>query len=181
MSITVMDAPTLASPTLSSLARENLLLSDGDVREATDSVIARLRAEPDLLAAVSQRAVEMAASEYVSHAMRNERQAIFAGATPRTNLPGSAPQTKTGVAALANGLTRALLDFPLSGGQPLREATREDVETQARLYGTAARNMRTKAIWLSAIAEKVPEGVTVGEALTEDDAEALLKEARNVE
>jgi hypothetical protein len=160
----------IQKPDLHEIAREYLLDAGGDVASATRRLIRRLDDDAELRAAIATAAVEYYAASIVEDEMRAERRAVWAEAG-RTNRP------KTSVTALANGIRRSLLDFPLAGGKRLRDATRDEVIEQAQLYAAQARDMGFKARWLELIGARVDDGRTVGECLTEADALALREEA----
>lgn len=154
------------APTLCSLARETLLAHDGDTAAATDALTARLQSNKPLLRSILASVIADAVNVRVEMEMRANRKAIIATADRRNN-----------VVALATGIANSLLDFPLANGVKLRAATRDEVFEQAGRYGTQARDMTRKAKWLSAIADRVPEGKVVGDVITDADAKALWEGA----
>lgn len=70
----------------------------------------------------------------------------------------------------------SLMDFPLPNGTRLGNATGEDLAEGSATYKAQASDMAAKAKWLDLIAAGLPEGKTVGEALTETDLERLRDE-----
>lgn len=153
-------------PSLISLAREYLAEANGDTDAAAAELGDYLTGDPVALRSVLDEALSLAASEVVTSEMRRVRNSLWQN-----------PQPKTSVLSLANGIANSLLDFPLAGGIRLRDATKEQVAEQAHLYRTHGSDMIRKAGWLDAIAKRVPEGTTVGEALTESDVLDLHKKA----
>lgn len=157
---------------LREIAQEYLTEAGGDTAAATRRLVLRLRDDEALRTAIAKEAIEAFAYLLVEQKMRNERMAIWT-ANSRAATP------KTPVSALANGLVRALLDFPLAGGKRLRDATREEVLEQARIYTATARDASQKALWLRMIAARTQEGMRVGDCITEEAAATLRAEAQS--
>ena len=153
--------------TLSGLAREELKRADGRIEMAIGALTERLSMDAALLKAIVRDAVSDAINLHVTKAMRQDRAAILDQTT----------RGKDAVIALANGLTRALLDMPLAGGLPLRDATRAQVLESSERYAATAKDAGHKAKWLQAIAQCVPDGKTVGEVLTDERAADLYRES----
>lgn len=166
--------------TLGGLVREALALNNGLVDQATVYLTERLLRDKGLLSSVIRDAVRLAVSSRVEHAICDDRVQIFKAAREvsgnRYDTPPQKP-TRGAVVALANGLGRALLDFPLSGGIALRDATREQVMAQANRYGSLATDASHKEKWLRAIGQSVPDGKLVGDVITDDRAAELFREA----
>jgi len=153
------------APTLSSLAREYLAETAGDVQEAAGKLSNRILDDRQLRAALVEEAIESASREMVEHQMRTRRQSIWANA--------GTPAAKTGIVALAQGIANSLFDFPLAGGKRLRDATPEEALAQAQLYRAAAKDMSAKDRFLVAVAKRGKPGVRLGDTLTEDDVLAI--------
>jgi len=152
--------------TLGSLAREALVSHSGRTPDAVDAILARITNDANLLRRLIRSAVEDAIKYRVEMAMRNDRQSIIRATTG----------TRGAVVALANGLSRALLDMPLANGLPLREATRAQVLAQAEGYNKTAMDATHKAKWLQAIAQSVPDGKRVGDVMDDERAAELYRE-----
>ena len=163
-----MNAPTpkFETYTLGMLAREALSKCAGDTERATHSLVDRLSNDADLLRTIIRDAVKDAVTMRVEGAMRGTRAAILKATTGN----------RGAVVALANGLSRALLDMPLANGLPLREATRAQLIEQADRYASTARDAGHKAKWLQAIAQSVPDGKKVGDVLDDERAAELFRE-----
>jgi hypothetical protein len=157
------------TPTLFDLARDTLRRADGDTTVATDRLTKRLLKDRDLLETIIRAAVAAAVETTVEHSMRSRRESIMR----TTTVPG-----RSGVFALASGVTFALLDMPLANGVKLRAATREQVTAQAQMYDAKARDMGHKARWLELIAQAVPDGKIVGDVLTDARAAELWSEVK---
>lgn len=159
-------------PTLQALARQHLEANDGFVDQATESLVDFLIEDEASLRVTIRQIVEEAAASAVGRAMRSDRAAIMAG------LSRSASAGRAAVAALAGGIAKSLLDFPLAGGIALRHATRPQVEDQARLYEAAAEDMGVKGRWLRAIAAQLDDRREVGEVFDEAAITKLFETAR---
>lgn len=152
--------------TLGGLAREALARKEGSTTDATEYLVARLSKDAVLLRAVVRDAVRDAVSVHVEHSMRDSRRSILSQTT----------RGPDAVISLANGLSRALLDFQLANGVPLRKATREQVLDQADGYSKTAKDATHKARWLQAIGQSVPDGKTVGDVMNDERAAELYRE-----
>jgi len=150
-------------PSLYTLAREALAVADNDIQAASDVLADRLE-DPALRRALSLDAIKMAAGGIIRTTRSSDRAAIEHAERMR----------RAGVAVLerAAAMSRALMDFPLPHGGLLRDATRKDVETAVAHYEGSAATATRRAAWLKSVAAKVPEGLTVGAALTEADLQA---------
>lgn len=165
--------PTAEETTsLSGLARRFLDEADGSTYAATQALQAKIASDKALRAAIASEAIMAATYAAVQKEVRQDRRSIWESA-------GSPQRSKTGVAALAEGIRNSLMDFPLSGGVRLRDATREEVEAQSSLYASVARDTGHKARWLALIAGRINPGQKVGSALTEADLKAAHEEATN--
>lgn len=160
--------------TIHDIAREFLDDAGGITSVAIERLQQLIREDEALRIAIAADAVMAFAAQHIEKKMREDRAAIWTRAAQK----GEVTKPKTSVAALANGIRESILNFPLAGGIRLRDATREQVEEQAQRYAAASRDMGHKARWLSAIAQRVEPGQTVGECLSEDDALALHREAQ---
>lgn len=154
--------------TLASVAREYLHDAGGDTAAASARLIKRIEKDAEFRTSVVAEAIADAAEIAVGTAMRHHRSAVWNGIVPKA---------KTSVVALANGITNALLDFPLKGGVRLRDATREQVLEQSHLYRTSAADMSAKHRFLAAVAKRVAPGKTVGDSLTEEQVRAMHERA----
>lgn len=67
----------------------------------------------------------------------------------------------------------ALMDFRLVNGKRIAEANKIEVLDSAVFYDTQSRDMAAKAVWLRRVAEKLGDGDTVGNALSEQDLRKL--------
>lgn len=146
--------------TLGQLARDYLSKHDGQTDAAVEALTKALLRDKPLLRSIIKAALHDAVSYRVEASLRTDRRQIM-----RT-----AGQSRDGVIALANGLSRALLDMPLANGLRLREASRTQVLEQASRYDGLAKDMGRKARWLELIGQSIPDGKTVGDVM--DDARA---------
>jgi hypothetical protein len=161
---TVDDAPE----TLAQLARAALRKADGNTTTATATLTRRLLRSPAVLRTVIEAAVLDAVQYRVEAAMRTDRAQIL-----RVTTSG-----RGAVVALANGISRAILDMPLANGLRLRDALREQVIEQADRYAAIAEDTGHKARWLTLIGQSMPAKKTVGQVMTDERAAELYEEAR---
>jgi hypothetical protein len=175
--------PIVPEVTLGSLAREALTSADGRVEIAVKRLLYRLRSDHALLHTVLEAAVKLAVEERIKHKVNDDRRYIFEAAKERSDEAQSAAAAsrRDNVIALAGGIGRCLLDFPLCGGKRLRDANRAEIMAQIERYEKSAESIMHKSRWLRLVADKVPDGKTVGDVLREDAAQALFEEAKNDE
>lgn len=152
---------------LRALARTALEQCGGNTAEATDAVAEILANDKRLARSVAAEAIALASYELVQHRMRDNRSAVVL----------SANRSRDGVAALANGIRAALLDFPLAGGMKLRDATPDEVTEQIDRYDAIGRDVSHKAKWLRLIVQSVPRNKLIGEVISDDRAQELWNEA----
>lgn len=163
--------------TINDFAREFLDDAGGMTAVAIDRLQHLILEDEDLRTTIATDAIMFFAAQKISAKMRDDRAVIWASVAKK----GEVTKSKTGIVHLAKGNRSVmLLDFPLSGGLPLRNATRDEVAEQAQRYSSASLDMGHKARWLSAIAASLAPGQTVGEAFTEEVVTDLHKETANV-
>jgi len=157
--------------TLSSLARDHLKECDGDVEAASAALYDELDGDKYLLSIIAEQAIREAVKSYVSLAHRNDRVAIIKSIQPRVlDIAGA-------VKRLEKSNTRMILDFPLAGGIKLRDATKEQVQDQADMYGRTERDAAHKRVWLERIAKLLKPGQVVGKVINETKAIKLFEES----
>ena len=137
------------------------------VNDATDRLLAMARGDASLMEAMMQPYARIAARTHVRYEMRDKRAKIWREQTVQP--------ANDRVGALVRSNMAMLMDFPLPGGKPLRDATRDEVSDAANSYRKQAVDMAQKSAWLKLVAENVPKGKTVGETLDELSL-ALFKE-----
>lgn len=157
-------ASAAEQPTLSLLARQALAECGGNTEVAASVITADLMADRKLLRSVIESAIADAVAYRVEHSMRSHRATVISRATA----PG-----KSGVIALAKGISASLLDMPLANGVKLRDASRKQVMEQAHRYAALARDTGHKARWLTLIGQSIPSDKTVGEVLSDERATEL--------
>lgn len=153
--------------TLSGLAERAYREADGDIAEAVAVMSDLLIVDDDIRISLIRDAVEMVAATSVRRQMLSERSSIVRHAV--------SGQTRANVSALAAGVARSLLDFPLSDGTPLRMASRSQVERQEAMYASQAAELGNRARWLRAILARMGSAEKVGDAIDEDTALALYR------
>lgn len=157
--------------TIYDLARQALIDHKNDTTKATDALTRRLLKEKALLRSVINRVVHDAVEVHVENSMRASRHAILRGSLY------DAQRMREGAEALARGVARSLLDFPLANGLKLGDATHEQVMEQAHRYASISADTGHKARWLVLIGESVPEGRRVREVVSDGRAMELWQEA----
>lgn len=166
-----MNATTPPVDKLRSAAPEFLEKADGDVLKAASAMCSKAMSDPDFLRGHYERALYVASYEAVANVVRRDRAQIWA------LTPEDIARRRTQVEALASATAKSLLDFPLPGGKRLAEATREEVSVASEFYGAQARDMGRKSVWLRLVAQSLPDGAKVGDALTASRLEELRAEA----
>jgi hypothetical protein len=68
---------------------------------------------------------------------------------------------------------RTLLDFPLPGGKPFRDATKEEIQGAAEFYEIQATTLGARGAWLRAASQKMKTGQKGGEVWTHNKLLAL--------
>jgi hypothetical protein len=153
--------------TLSALAREALEERDGNVEKAHSYLDNKLKHDAKLRSALIAAALQDAIEMRVRAANRSERVRIV-------NIGNRASFD-----ALADGFESCFMDFPLSSGIKLRDATRDQIIAQSETYRKMSLDTSHKARWLELIAQSVPANRTAGDALTEQRLNELWKETAN--
>lgn len=134
-----------------------------------------------------------AARELIGGVVRQGRQRIWNNAGSSVNRDASAAAQKTAiesahpgtirntVSALSDGVKRtSLMDFRLHDGTPLADADKIKVLDAANHWRVKATDMAWKARWMERVADKVPNGKTVRDALDENALADMQKETRDV-
>lgn len=160
---------------LSSLAKQYLALNDGNTENAIDDLYAALLDDPRLLKKITTEAINEAVRSSVNYQHRKERAAIFNEREIKNvntiNVGGTLQR-------LVTFHQRLLLDFPLSKGLKLRDATRQDVLEQIDIYARTEKDAGKKRRWLTSIAYCLKnDKQTVGKVITEEKAKELFEEA----
>lgn len=145
--------------------------ADGDVRKATELMLAAVRKSRALRDALTEPLLATACYAAVTMQRRQQRQHIWTA-------PG---YTAGGHGQRVIALATTLLSFPLPGGLKLAEATRAQVAAAADFYATQASDMHHKARWLRLVAAAVPEDGRVADVLDETRLEAMRTEASNAQ
>lgn len=154
---------------LGDIARDCLKEASGDTRKAIAAMTEVLMKNRPLLQ-------ELIAPIVLSVAQAKVRQANI---DARRHIIDRSPDGRRRMLALAGGLKVAMLDFPLSGGLLLRDATRQEVSDQAAMYEKSGSDMLRKSRWLMAIAQSIPDQKKVEDVITEERVVELW-EASNV-
>jgi hypothetical protein len=164
---------------VAALAASSMDAAKGDVAKAAAAMEKAVRGDPVLREALTDPLIAGACMDAVRRIMREDRRTIWSGPSEPIVI-GKVPQADAAAqsARVAHLAAGNLLAFPLPGGKRLADATREDVSKAAGFYDSQARDMGVKARWLSLIAQSVPAGKTVAEALTDKRLRELQQEAQ---
>jgi hypothetical protein len=169
----VMIPPT-ETPTLYRLAVVALAENDNNTDAAEEYLIELFQSDPDLLRALVRGAVKSAVTTNVGGVIRDQRKAIIA------RQEYSKERADAAGARIAHNFVRvvkSLLDFPLSKGTLLKDATNVEVLASADRYEKQSSTMAHRARWLRALAERVPNGQRVGDVLTESNVKEIYDSA----
>lgn len=148
---------------LGDIARDCLKEASGDTRKAIVAMTEFIMKNRPLLQ-------ELIAPIVLSVAEAKVRQANI---DTRRRIIERSPDGRRRMQALAGGLMATMLDFPLSGGLLLRDATRQEVSDQAAMYEKSGSDMLRKSRWLTVIAQSIPDRKKVGDVITEERAVEL--------
>jgi hypothetical protein len=148
--------------------------ANGNVIDAAKALETRVRNERKLRDALTDPLIANACYDAVRSQCHVQRRKIWT--PPAEKLVKSKVEGAHRVVQLASG---TLLMFPLPGGKPLGQATREEITAAAERYGSQSKDMGEKARWLQLIAQSIPANKKAGEVLTEKRLRELQKEARD--
>ena len=157
-------------PTLHPHAKAALNEAGGNVRQATDILVARAIEDREFLQQHFHEVIRRACYDAVAACVRQERRAVWVMPQPTTE------QRRRQIVSMAEGVRQTLHDFPLPGGKRLGDATREEVIEAAEFFGKQARDMAWKSRWLAHVAQSVPPGRKVADVLTPERLEELRQE-----
>lgn len=143
----------------------------GDQVKAARALEEKVRKDSALRKHLLEPLITYACHQAVGIQIRQHRGRVWNG--PRA-VPKGAGDRAGRLEALA---VEMLSSFPLPGGLPLAEATREDLAAAADFYAKQATDMAHKGRWLQLIGQSVPDGKRVRDVLTEDRLRELKKEA----
>lgn len=132
--------------TLPGLARDTLEIYEGDVHEATSSLVQTLKEDEDLLEHVVSKAVYEACLSFVSKAHRDQRVKIISSITTSKSRLGEA------VASCVKENLEMIMDYPLMRGVKLKDATRPLLLEQAGFHEKIELDAKWKRKWFSRIA-----------------------------
>jgi hypothetical protein len=154
------------------IARAAFHAAAGDVKRAARIMQRRVTVDKALLTALSEEFIRIVCEVTTRGVLRHRRRVVW--------LPPNYDKGGKGARVTALAAGNRLIYFPLPGGKVLADASAAEVRAAAAFYTLQARDMGWKARWLRAVAQRVPEGKTVKEALTEKALTKLKAEALNV-
>jgi hypothetical protein len=151
------------------VAKKALEDADGDVQKGVARMVERVRKNRALFTTLMDPLVESACFREIGMVCRRERRDIW-------RAPNYGPADEGArVIQLAAG---NLLMFPLPGGKPLGEATKEDVEKAAHFYREQSNDMGHKARWLQIIADRTPPERLVQHVLSDEELRSLQEQTK---
>lgn len=154
-------------------AQSALLDAEGDVPRATRLFAERVRRSREMRDALTEPLINGACYDLIRRVCIKERRKIWL--TPDLTAREGKPVGHD-VHHLAAG---NLLQFPLPGGQPLGDATREEIAEAAGFYARQAADMAWKGRWLDRIALAMPPGKRARQVFDDRKLRLLQEETRN--
>ncbi len=139
--------------------------SHGDTPEAVNLMRDEILRDPEMM----QLAAKMAAVEAIGNGRRELRNQITNG-KPKLVTP-EARQRMQRIAA-------TYYNWPLMDGTPIGDATRDLLLRDSERFQRNAEGNARNANFLRMVADKVRDGQTVKEALSEDQLEKLMEKAK---
>lgn len=174
----VSGARSVTPQTLIQLAFDE---AGGDRQAAAKAIVDAARTS----AVLTQHLIDLGARTAVGNLICSDRAKIFTGnASADVTRPRlvMAPQNDNAhrrrVAGRAALEVRMLLDAPLSTGKRMADATKADVLAEASVYAPQAADMMAKVNYFRLVAEKLPDGKTVEQVLTNEGLTALWAKSR---
>lgn len=165
------EATVSSDESLASLARQCLAESGGAMEPAVEKFSALVNADLQLKSSLLDPFFERACRQTIAFAIHAQRKQIISSIeNPREDGARS-------IRLLAQSNVAGLLDFPIWGGKPLKEATRLEIEESARRYREQSADMSHKGEWLTSIANKLKGTQTAGERFSESDLAKLWRES----
>lgn len=162
---------------LNQLVSDALDAHDGDVRKATSFLTNKLMRDKTALAEVLNEVIFNAAQHLVNIKNLAARALVCrtADAVMREKASGewNGPQVVERVVSARGGL----LNFVLSGGLRLADATTKEIRAQRDDYRLRGRDMSRKAEFLDSVAKKLPEGKKTKSVFSNDDLQKLWERA----
>lgn len=168
--------------TIQEVAKRALDDAGGNIDTAAAMFEKAIRASERLKELLTEPLITRACRDAVMHQMREHRRTIWMSQTAPVRAaptPPPQPDAKGQAERVVQLAAGTLLMFPLPGGRYLGDATRAEIAEVAVMYSQRATDAGHKARWLQLIAQSVPEGKTVKEALTDARLRELQAEAQN--
>lgn len=169
MTVAVAESTT----TLSEVAREAMTACNGDPKEAAKSMREIVMSDPALSRAMLDTVVDAGCWRYVRNIMQNQRTSAWNWSAGAKKDPVS---SDNGLALLATANVMSLLDYPMSDGTRLGEASKELLLHDAQMLESHIKTMAHRARWFNAIAGKLPKNKIVQQVFTNDALERLRTE-----
>lgn len=151
---------------VSEVARQYYVDSDGDVEKAVTALIEAVRTNRQYRDELTEPLINAACYNLIRKQFHSERRKLW------TTAPGKQTDKEQ-----AETLAKSnLMAFRLPSGVSMELATATDLRQAEHMYRAQADDMAHKARWFTAIMEKLPDGKKVGQALTNDDLHRLRDE-----
>ncbi|MGF3026945.1 hypothetical protein ACQVP2_29525 [Methylobacterium aquaticum] len=165
------EKPTDPAERIAEAARAAYEDAGGDMREAARRLEGNVRRSRALRDELTDPLISAACWDAIRQQCRSNRSRIWhtpvSVAPSRPQLPAQTSAPKADAARVIQLAAGNLMLFPLPGGRPLGQATRQEIAAAAEFYATQAADMGVKARWLALVAEAVPEGRQAGQVLNE--------------
>lgn len=143
---------------------------------ATDVVMAEFDKNPQAFRSLVQRSVEQLVRRACVAASSQSRQKIVAAASASAPTPVLTKKHRGGVERILAYASIALMDYPISGGTKLGDATKADIVTHAERQIKSAKENLHRGSWQLAVANRLPDGKRVRDVMTEADLKTLWDE-----
>lgn len=133
------------------LMREEMKKVDGDLAAAIKAARKRLHADPKLYGDLVEPMIAAALDEAGRHVLGDARRTAWRPAQPSGEAKASAA-VRAGLVRLA---ASNLMDYPLSQGKRLGDATRPTILSEAASLVTAGRGQTLRGEWLRLVAGRL--------------------------
>ncbi len=151
------------------IARDCLVEADGDWKVAARIFKKRIEFDAALFKEVAESMIDEAIWQQIKRAAYSQRQSFWSA-----SVKAGEDDTK-GIEQMAH---KNLLEYPLSGGLKLRDATKNKLKEEAEMHDTFAESNASKARWYRLIIKAMGGADVVGLALNEVDLENLREKAK---
>lgn len=166
-------APTTPVQQMRFMAREALDGANGDEAAATDTLFHAVVNDEAIYELVALPLVRNACNEWIRRLNGEARRVVRQAVVTQIDRP------RVSTADQARATAFMLRDYPLAGGVKLGDATREEIARTIDLKETQSATMLADARWLRLVAQSLPPGARVRDAISEERLIELRREAQN--